>query len=80
MKTELRAKPHSIFPDHYVVELWCDGKMIGLVAGADGPGIRIISPHTIGQTRPLDKSKHAVDAHLAARIGVHVVDIMISPK
>jgi hypothetical protein len=44
-KTELRARPHSVFPDETVIELWWGGEFIGQVTGADGPGVRIISRH-----------------------------------
>lgn len=45
MKNELRLKPHSVMENVMVVELWHDGKLIGTVAGADGPGVRVISKH-----------------------------------
>lgn len=45
MKTELRLQPHTVLPVKYVVEIWYDGKLIGTVTGADGPGVRIVSKH-----------------------------------
>ena len=45
MKTILRLAPHSVLPGANVVELWHDGRLIGTVAGADGPGVRIISKY-----------------------------------
>lgn len=45
MKAELRARPHSTRPGHLTFEVWYDGKLIGSVYGADGPGIRFISKH-----------------------------------
>jgi hypothetical protein len=47
VKTELRHVPHSQLPGEHVLELWHDGKFIGTVAGADGPGVRVISKHAI---------------------------------
>lgn len=43
MKTELRLVPHVVLPDEQVIELWHNNVLIGLVAGADGPGVRVIS-------------------------------------
>lgn len=43
MKTELRLTPHLEIPGATVLEIWHDGQFIGTVAGADGPGIRVIS-------------------------------------
>jgi hypothetical protein len=45
MKSELRLQPHTVMPGKYVAEIWYDGKLIGTVTGADGPGVRIISKH-----------------------------------
>jgi len=42
-KTELRIQEHSIVPGAKVIEVWYKGNLIGTVAGADGPGVRIIS-------------------------------------
>lgn len=57
MKTELRLKPHYVLPGPQIVEIWHDGKLIGTVTGADGPGVRIISkyflePQTIAPANP----------------------------
>ena len=47
MKTHLRITPHSVPPGANVVEIWHDGKLIGTLAGADGPGVRIISKYAV---------------------------------
>jgi hypothetical protein len=45
MKTELRPKPHAVVKGVTVIELWHGGQFIGTIAGADGPGVRIITKH-----------------------------------
>lgn len=53
MKTSLRIAPAS----HYqtgslgqdVFEIWFDGRLIGQITGADGPGIRLLSPHSVAK-------------------------------
>jgi hypothetical protein len=45
MKTELRLADHKLLEGHQIVEIWYDGEFIGEVAGADGPGVRVISKH-----------------------------------
>lgn len=45
MKTELKVKPHNIIPNTNVFEVWYDGALIATVAGADGPGLRVITRH-----------------------------------
>ena len=47
MKTELRLKPHAILPGANIIEVWHEGEFIGEVTGADGPGVRIISRHSM---------------------------------
>lgn len=48
MKTELRPFAHDLLPaGHVCVELWHDGKFVGVVYGADTAGVRIISRHPI---------------------------------
>ena len=47
MKTILHLAPHSVVPGATIVELWHDGRLIGTVAGADGPGVRIVSKHPV---------------------------------
>lgn len=42
MKTELRPAHHSI-TGVTILEVWHDGKLIGTIAGIEGPGVRIIS-------------------------------------
>jgi len=57
MKTELRLRQHSVWVNHYVIELWYDDKFIGTVTGADGPGVRVISKHPMcaGEDSPSEK-------------------------
>jgi hypothetical protein len=50
MKTELRAVAHSIVPGQTVFEVWHDGQFIATVAGADGPGVKVISKHPMQAT------------------------------
>lgn len=56
-KTELKLTPHSgrglmgVPSDANTLEIHYDGKLIGTVVGADGPGVRIISKHKV--TMPL---------------------------
>lgn len=38
MKTEIRMNEGA-------VEVWYDEKLIGHLAGAEGPGVQVISPH-----------------------------------
>ncbi len=45
MKTQLRSVPHSILRDEVIIEIWHNGQFIGTIAGADGPGVRIISKY-----------------------------------
>lgn len=45
MKSEIIVKPHSVLPNAQVIEVWWNGRFIATVAGADGPGVRIISKH-----------------------------------
>jgi hypothetical protein len=47
MKTEIRVVPHSVLAGANVIELWHDGQFIGAVVGADGPGVRVISKHSM---------------------------------
>ena len=47
MKTQLQLAPHSTISNADVVELWHDGKLIGTVTGADGPGVRIESKYAV---------------------------------
>jgi hypothetical protein len=51
MKTELRLAAHLIVPGAVVVEVWYAGALIATVAGADGPGVRIISKHGFAPVR-----------------------------
>jgi len=45
--TELRLPPHTLNPGAAVVELWHDGRFIGQVTGADGPGVRLVTKHPV---------------------------------
>lgn len=47
MKSELKVCAHKAIPGHLVVEIWHDGKFVGTVAGADGPGVRVLSRHPL---------------------------------
>jgi len=47
MKAELRPGVHTALGQQVAVEVWWEGKMIGVVYGADGPGIRFCSKHEI---------------------------------
>jgi hypothetical protein len=67
MKTELRIKPHAFLPGQTIIELWHEGQLIGTVAGADGPGVRIVTKHTI-------KAKPAPDDGS----GVNVLEVAIT--
>ena len=66
MKTELRVKAHSILPGQQVIEIWHDGKFIGTVAGAPGPGVRVITKHPMEATTAPDDGS-----------GVNVIEIKI---
>jgi hypothetical protein len=65
-KTELRPVPHSTLPGETAVELWHDGKLIGAVYGADGPGVRVVS-------------KHLSVAMQTSAPGVTVTEVLIDP-
>jgi hypothetical protein len=47
MKTELRAVPHAIVTGPAFFEVWHEGQFIATITGADGPGVRVISKHTM---------------------------------
>jgi hypothetical protein len=67
VKTELRAEPHAVLPGAVTVELWHDGRFIGTVVGADGPGVRVITKHGIvAKPAPDDGS------------GIHVLEVGIA--
>jgi hypothetical protein len=42
-KTELRLAAHGILPNVLVIELWYEGRLIGTVYGAEGPGFRLMT-------------------------------------
>lgn len=50
MKTELRLAEHSVLAGQQVIEIWHDGQFVGTVAGAEGPGVRVISKHPMKAT------------------------------
>lgn len=47
MKTELRLKRHAFLPGAFVIEVYYNGIFLATVAGAEGPGLRIISKHEL---------------------------------
>jgi hypothetical protein len=65
-KTELRAVAHSIVPGATIIEVWHDGQFIATVAGADGPGVGIIS-------------KYPMQARLVEGLPA-VLEVKIEPK
>jgi hypothetical protein len=68
VKTELRPEKHSAQAGQTIIELWHDGDFIGTVAGADGPGVRIVTKHTVtAKAAPDDGS------------GVNVLEVAITP-
>ena len=54
MKTELRIAQHSVERGERVVEAWHNGQFIAELAGTDGPGVRVISKHSLGTKRITD--------------------------
>lgn len=68
MKTELRAKPHSVLTGAVIVEIWHDGHFLATVAGADGPGVRIITKHGITARPETDDGSgiNAMDVRIVA--------------
>ena len=67
MKTELRSKPHSMVPNQTVVEVWHDGKFLATITGAEVPGVKIVTRHTIAAKPTPDDSS-----------GVHVMEVSIA--
>jgi hypothetical protein len=66
VKSEIRVKPHAVLPGVHVVEVWHDGRFLATIAGAEGPGVKIITKHAIqGKTMPDDGS------------GVNVLEVAI---
>ena len=45
MKAKLRLKPHGILRGAQIIEVVWNGRLVCTVAGADGPGVRIISKY-----------------------------------
>lgn len=64
MKTELRLAKHSVLPGHNVIEIWWMDRLIGQVTGADGPGVRILSKHTL-KASIVSAERTAPDASIA---------------
>jgi len=54
MKTRLQLAAHLVTRDTHVIELWHDGRLIGTVAGTDGPGVRIFSKYPMRVIERLD--------------------------
>ena len=50
MKTELRLAPHTVIEGAHVVEIWHEGQFIGQIAGAEGPGVRVISKYPLASS------------------------------
>lgn len=44
-KSKLKLVPHILLPDEQVIEVWYEENLIATVAGADGPGVRVITKH-----------------------------------
>jgi hypothetical protein len=66
MKTELRVASHTIVGGAMVVEIWHDGKFIGQVTGADGPGVRVISKYPMLPQWHADQAIKAVEIKIAS--------------
>ena len=47
MKSELRVAKQQLVPGAVVVEVWHDGRFIGQVGDADGPGVEVLSKHDL---------------------------------
>lgn len=52
MKATLKLADHSVLPGEKVIEIWWKDqsgleRMIGIVTGADGPGVRIVSKYLL---------------------------------
>jgi len=47
MKSELKIAKHSVIAGANIIEIWFDGKFVGQVTGADGPGIRVLSKYSL---------------------------------
>lgn len=65
MKAELRFVEHTQLPGQMLIEVWHEGKLIGTVVGADGPGIRFISKHEFEPAKwePGIRFQHLPPAH-----------------
>ena len=46
-KTELRKRKHRLLKGHATIEIWYNGRCLGTVTGADGPGVRVISQYPL---------------------------------
>jgi hypothetical protein len=47
MRSELRIGRHAIRAGEPVIEIWFEGEFIGEITAAEGPGVRVISKHSI---------------------------------
>lgn len=45
MKAKLYADPHAVLRGETAIEVHHDGKLLCVVYGSDGPGIRIVSKY-----------------------------------
>lgn len=72
MKAQLTLSGHGL-AGHPVIEVWYRGALIATVAGADGPGIRIVSKHLAADTisRPDLTGHHPMEP--AKSVGVYTV-------
>lgn len=68
MKTELKLNGAG----H--VELWHDGKMIGQVAGSEGPGVQVISTHPLLPKWHADETMKCVEVRIASEGPVREVE------
>jgi len=65
---ERRSKPYSMVPNQTMVEVWHDGKFLATITGMEGPGVKIVSKHTIvAKPTPDDAT------------GVLVMEVSITP-
>lgn len=50
-KSKLKLKPHTLIPEQDVVEVWYKNALVATVSGADGPGVRVITKHSMDIVR-----------------------------
>ena len=68
MKAELRQRPHTNFPGHWVFEVLWNGQVIAEVTGADEPGIRIVTHD------PIQMREQVIPGYTNVRL--HVVRVL----